>query len=108
MKTQNDTEILACFFGGLPQLIHCSFRYYIGRQTIATCTFAQCLAKAWPMIPDKTATMIRRELEEAFKDDDDARSRGLEWTPLGMDCDRAAWEQVRTAYHKLDKTTEKK
>ena len=47
-------------------LLIAATRYFIGRMTIATCSFAQDeLAKAWPHIPQKTRAIIRRELEEA-------------------------------------------
>lgn len=111
MKTNtNDTEanqpasagcipqLVSCFFDGAPHLIHCAFRYYLGRMTIATCQFAHDLAKAWPLLPESTASMIRRELEEHFNRDDEARLNGSKYKPLGMDCDRAAWERVRRVY----------
>ena len=50
-------------------------RYYIGRMTIQACYWAECLAKAWPEIPAGTRGVIRRDIEEAFKDDDAARER---------------------------------
>lgn len=73
-------------------------RYYQGRQTIAAASFAQQLAEAWPTIPAHTRNIIRRDLEQAFKDDDEARARGETYRPLGMDCDRQAWELVRQAW----------
>ena len=90
--------LVDCFFDGAPYLIHCAFRYNLGRMTIASSMFAGDLAKAWPMLPEGTANMIRRELEDAFKSDDEARLRGAGHNPLGMDCDRDAWEKVRQAY----------
>ena len=75
-------------------------RYYQGRRTIATASFARELAEAWPMIPAHTRNIIRRDLEQAFKDDDNARARGETYRPLGMDCDREAWELVRQAWQK--------
>jgi hypothetical protein len=48
-----------------------------------------------------------RELEEEFRRDDTVRQNVAEGKdksiarlgfPLGMDCDRAAWQQVRDAY----------
>lgn len=91
-------QLVGCFFDGAPHLIHCAFRYYLGRMTIATGTFAQDLANAWPLLPENTARMIQRELEEAFKNDDEARARGDRFLPLGHDMDRQGWEKVRGAY----------
>ncbi len=73
-------------------------RYYQGRRTIAAANFAEELAKAWPTIPEHTRSVIKRDLTDAFKDDDKARARGETCRPLGMDCDREAWERVRQAW----------
>jgi hypothetical protein len=82
----------------VPDLIHSTFRYCLGRQTAYSITFAQKLAEAWPLLPPTIANRIRWELDKAFADDDLARD--LDWTdrPLGQDMDRAAWELVRKAY----------
>lgn len=75
-------------------------RYYQGRATIAAASFAQELANAWPRLPENTRVVIRRDLEEAFADDDKARAEGGQFKPLGWDCDRQAWEQVRHAWQR--------
>ena len=77
-------------------------RYYIGRMTIQTCYWAQCLAKAWPEIPAGTRGVIRRDLEEAFRADDEARERGDRYKPLGYDCDRQSWDLVRQAWQTME------
>ena len=78
-------------------------RYYMGRTTIHASYFAKHeLAVAWPRIPQHTQQVIRRDLEEAFKDDDASRARGDTYRPLGMDCDREAWECVRRAWESLE------
>lgn len=73
-------------------------RYYTGRTTIGATDFAGRLADAWQDIPDHTRRIIRRDLEDEFKRDDRAREAGSEFKPLGMDCDRQAWEKVRQAW----------
>ena len=74
-------------------------RYYTGRMTITACCFAEYeLAKAWPRIPANTRAIIARDLEEEFRRDDEARIEGTPYLPLGMDCDRRAWDAVRLAY----------
>ena len=74
-------------------------RYYTGRMTITACCFAEYeLAKAWPHIPANTRAIIARDLEEEFRRDDEARIEGTPYLPLGMDCDRRAWDAVRLAY----------
>lgn len=78
-------------------------RYYTGRMTIHAGHFAKYeLARAWPIMQKGTKTVIRRDLEEEFMRDDEARARGDKYLPLGMDCDRAAWEAVRAAWQKED------
>ena len=82
----------------VPDLIHSTFRYCLGRQTAYSVTFAQKLAEAWPLLPAGISALISVELDAAFADDDLARD--LDWTehPLGQDMNRAAWELVRRAY----------
>jgi hypothetical protein len=82
----------------VPDLIHSTFRYCLGRQTAYSATFAQNLAEAWPLLPPTVANLIRWELNKAFADDDLAREHGWKPFPLGQDMDRAAWELVRKAY----------
>ena len=78
-------------------------RYYTGRMTIHASSFAQYeLARAWPLLLPNTKAVIRRDLEEEFKRDDEARARGEKYLPLGADCDRAAWEAVRRAWQQED------
>jgi len=81
-------------------LLIAAARYWIGRRTIAATCFAEELAKAWQDIPDKTRTIIRRDLENEFERDDRARDEGGTYHPLGDDCDRQAWEKVREAWRK--------
>ena len=85
------------------ELIIAAFRYYLGRMTISTCFFARALAKSWTELEDGTRGIIARELEVSFKEDDEARLKKAagEKTyslPLGWDCDREAWEEVRACY----------
>jgi hypothetical protein len=83
----------------VPDLIHSTFRYCLGRQTAYSVTFAQKLAEAWPLLPPAIAGMIQGELETAFGYDDFARRHSVKrHLPLGQDMDRAAWELVRKAY----------
>lgn len=72
-------------------------RYYLGRMTIAACSFAQFeLYPAWPHLSKNTQSVIKRDVEEMFRIDDESRKDPLEkWHPLGMDMDRAAWSVLR-------------
>lgn len=96
LPTANQLD--AIFDGGVPSLIHSSFRYYLGRMSIGNVMFARELAEAWHLLPSGIASLIKRELEEAFQADDSARERKSEFHPLGHNCDREAWENVRSKY----------
>lgn len=97
---KKDKQLLDCFYDTPSDLVFWSFRYFLGRMTIATGMFAGDLAKAWPYLAPNIQGLIKRELEEEFKRDDEARAEKRDWKPLGHDCDRAAWQKVRDAYSK--------
>ena len=102
-----DAKILAHFDEGASELVFWTFRYFLGRQTIATYDFAERLAIVYPMLTDRFRALIRKELDEAFRRDDESRATdkgnkntcGLGYWPLGRNCDRAAWDKVRKAYN---------
>jgi hypothetical protein len=73
-------------------------RYMLGRKTYAVAPHCDALAEAWPQLSSWARETIRRDVERAFERDDWARAEGKEHLPLGMDCDRASWEQVRRAW----------
>jgi len=102
MIDKRQTKLLEAFGDTPDQLVHCAFRYYLGRMTIATTCFARDLAKAWPHLDEMVGAMILRELKDEFERDDRERAapkkkRLFARFPLGQDCDRAAWEKVRAA-----------
>ena len=98
-----DRALLKCFGDNVSELVFWAFRYFLGRRTIATCAFADSLAAAWPHIEPRTQDAIKRELDDAFRRDDDLRANSKTESryafPLGADCDREAWEGVRRAYN---------
>ena len=68
--------------------------------TYAVGLFVELLIQHWPILPEPTKALIRRDLEEEFERDDRHRAEnptGL-WMPLGHDCDRAEWERVRALW----------
>lgn len=79
-------------------LIVCTFRYYLGRETINAGHFADQLAVAWNHLPKNERFLIQRDLERAFETDDGARAYNDNYKPLGRDCDRQCWEKVRAQY----------
>ena len=109
--SEQDTKLLSCFIDTPSDLVFWSFRYFLGRMTIATCCFAKDLAKGWKYLNPKVQAIIKNELEKEFERDDAARKDILEneksiyknFLPLGHDCDRAAWQKVREAYQPTNK-----
>lgn len=99
---KKDTRLLNSFRDTPSDLVFWSFRYFLGRRTIATTCFAEDLAKAWPHLDKRVQELIMGELEREFERDDKVRNSGLLgcYMPLGDDCDRKAWEMVRNAYWK--------
>ena len=99
MKIDGNTRaLLACFSDGPSGLVFWAFRYFLGRMTIHTCCFARELAAAWPYLGEREQASIRRELDQAFADDDRHRETGLGFS-IGHECDRAAWQEVRDVYN---------
>ncbi|MNZ37485.1 hypothetical protein D3C78_549320 [compost metagenome] len=76
-------------------LLIAATRYALGRKTYVVMDICDGLVSAWPLIPEKTRAIIARDIEEAFQQDDEARTDGSGYKALGMDCDRAQWERVR-------------
>ena len=68
-----------------------SFRYYLGRMTIATHSFAESLVQHWGDIPERAQVVIKRDLQDAITRDDDCRANGDNYKPLGHDCDSKMW-----------------
>ena len=70
------------------EMLICTTRYYTGRSTISVSIWADDLARHWASLPKGARTVIKRDLENAFK----------RVNALGDDCDRAMWEKVRAAW----------
>lgn len=79
-----------------------AFRYYCGRMTIAVHSFTESLIKNWDKLPERSQFVIKRDLEDAFKDDDTDRKEGCVYKRLGHDCDRESWEKVRRFINETD------
>lgn len=75
-----------------------AFRYYLGRMTISVSSFTDWLVQRWHNLDEGTQFIIAREIEEAFRDDDEQRTKGDQFFRLGWNCDRAAWARVRALY----------
>jgi len=73
-----------------------AFRYCLGRRTYIVGECAEWLIEHWDTLNEAAKSTIKRDLEEAFINDDTARASGKEnRLPLGCVCDRQAWERVR-------------
>ena len=75
-----------------------AFRYCLGRMTYIVGDCERWIFANWGHFPESVKKLIQRDLEEEFARDDEARARGAAHKPLGHDCDRAAWERVRTLW----------
>ena len=83
-------------------MIVMAFRYALGRMSTAPWHMVSWLRRNWLGLTEPTRKLIMREVEEAFARDDRARliaakknKLGASY-PLGMDCDRAEWDKVRS------------
>jgi len=104
-----DAQILRDMEQTVDDLIFWSFRYFLGRRTIATCHFAECLAKVYSRLDPKIKAALKKEVLDAFAEDDRHREMQKEKPErfphyrLGHDCDRATWETLRQAILKEGK-----
>lgn len=91
-KITRDDKLIFDQFNGISDLVFWSFRYFLGRRTIATVDFARSLAKIYPLLDGQAKAAIRKELEAAFE--------GLSRDPgsMGHKIDQDAWSKVRDAY----------
>ncbi|WP_299073259.1 hypothetical protein [uncultured Paraglaciecola sp.] len=74
-----------------------AFRYYCGRMTISVSGFCETMINNIENIPKEAISIIKRDLMEAFADDDRDRGIGNDVKRLGMDCDRQKWLEVLAA-----------
>jgi len=93
-KITRDDKLIFDQFNGISDLVFWSFRYFLGRRTIATVGFARDLAKIYPLLDGNIKALIRKELEQAYEEE----QRNPNYKPLGDACDREAWGKVRKAY----------
>ncbi|AOG23427.1 hypothetical protein [Acidovorax sp. RAC01] len=76
----------------------CAFRYCLGRMTYISGVCADWLVAKWADIPPHAQALIRKELDETFRRDDEDRATNEPFKALGWDCDRDAWEKVRSLW----------
>ena len=96
-----DNDISNCFSDGVSGLVFWSFRYFLGRQTIHASCFARDLSNAFLFLDERTRMLIEKELEHAFKIDNDNAISTL-GTRISSVGDKDTWQLVRNAYGKKD------
>lgn len=79
-------------------MIIAAVRYCIGRMSYIVSDCVEWLIGIWPGLPERVKNIIKRDIDEAFKRDDEAREYGIQDFPLGMECDRQQWERVRNLW----------
>ena len=77
-------------------------RYCLGRMTYAVGSCVEWLIWVWPDLNEDARSTIKRDIEEAFAEDDRDRDHDRKnpngasgYRRLGMDMDRREWERVR-------------
>lgn len=73
-------------------------RYCLGRMTYVVGSCIEWLIQVWPELHEEARAIIKRDIEEAFAEDDRDREKlggELGYKRLGMDMDRREWERVR-------------
>lgn len=77
-------------------MVVAAFRYCLGRTSYIVSDGADMVRAVWPTLEPNTRNLIRRELTEAEISDDNARDGGdTDYRPLGMDCDRDIWLELK-------------
>jgi len=79
-------------------MVVAAFRYCLGRMTYISGVCADWIIAHWHNFPPNAQQLIHKELEEAFKRDDEARAGDFPIKELGWDCDRKEWEKVRALW----------
>lgn len=65
------------------EILHCAFRYALGRMTYIVGFVADAVCHAWPQMDERQRAMIVREIKEEL-----GRGAG------GMEMDRRQWQRV--------------
>jgi len=85
-------------WGSNDLMVVCAFRYCLGRRTYIVSECVTWLVQEWNNFDDNVKTLIKRELEEAFTQDDEDRIDNRDYKTLGMSCDRDEWAKVRSLW----------
>lgn len=77
-------------------------RYCLGRMSYIVGDCCAWLPHVWPQLRPSVQAVIARDIDEAIRRDTEARSRGDEHLPLGMDYDRADWVRMQLLWKAPD------
>ena len=69
-------------------------RYCLGRSSYIVGDCVDWLLANWERFEPGCRLVILRDISEAIQRDDEARERGDQYLPLGMDMDRREWERA--------------
>jgi hypothetical protein len=74
----------------------CSFRYCFGRMSYIVSDFEEAFLANFDEVPDRTKKLVLRELQYAFKKDEEERELNPDvgFYTLGQGCDRMSWKNV--------------
>lgn len=70
-------------------------RYCLGRSSYIVGDCVDWMLAHWARWPANIREVLQRDIEREFERDDQARERGDQHKPLGMDMDRRQWERAR-------------
>lgn len=65
------------------EILHCAFRYALGRATYVTGFMADSIIYAWPNLSQRMRNMILKEIVDAFGREE-----------YGMQMDKEQWQRV--------------
>ena len=74
-------------------------RYCLGRSSYIVGDCADWLITIWPELSVDTRAIIRRDIEDAFNQDDLSRALLDSYKPLGDDCDQIGRAHVLNSSH---------
>lgn len=99
MKKEHE-NIIQAFDNDLDMVVHCAFRYFMGRTSAATYSFIQSLKVCFKDLEPQTKKMLARELGTEIERDIRARTqyrqglRKVDVFPLGHTIDRKSWDEL--------------
>lgn len=81
-------------FGRHDLMVLAAFRYCLGRRTYIVSDCEAWLIQQWGNFTPSVQVLIEKELRQAAAQDEQARTDGDVWRPLGDGCDRESWLRV--------------